>query len=211
MGIVLEYCVQIVYLMKMKVLTYTSYKEHCDLYIEIHCSIAVNSCQIELARKDIILLSNVSVILYRAGSCTSVKDNRSIKFSLEADTYSIDDFNKNFRTAVLQQRQNWKPPDIKDLRLVIPEHYTFMASNTIFIALGILDKHLEKTTLNKSTLPLFHTRHHLIHHLLQNHYHCTINKLIKLKTSWVDSHQNCWPGCMSLIIRKLFLQCICCF
>ena len=39
------------------------------------------------------------------------------------------------------------------LKLVIAEHYTFMASNTIFIVLGILDKHLKKTKLNKSTLP----------------------------------------------------------
>ena len=42
----------------MKVLTYTSYKEHCDLYTKIHGSIAVNSCQVGLAQKDIILLSN---------------------------------------------------------------------------------------------------------------------------------------------------------
>ena len=34
---------------------------------------------------------------------------------------------------ILQKRQDWEPPEIKDLRLVIPEHYTFMASNTIFI------------------------------------------------------------------------------
>ena len=46
----------------MKVLTYTLYNEHCELYSEIHGSISVNSCQVELARKDIILLSNVSVI-----------------------------------------------------------------------------------------------------------------------------------------------------
>ena len=35
-------------------MTYTLYKEHCDLYTEIHGSIDVNSCQIELAQKDII-------------------------------------------------------------------------------------------------------------------------------------------------------------
>ena len=38
----------------MKVLTYTSYKEHCDMYTEIHGLIAVNSCQIKIAQKDII-------------------------------------------------------------------------------------------------------------------------------------------------------------
>ena len=38
---------------------YKSYKEHCELYTEIHDSIAIKSCQIELAQKCIILLSNV--------------------------------------------------------------------------------------------------------------------------------------------------------
>ena len=49
----------------MKVLTYTSYKEHCDLYTEIHGSVAVNSCHIELAQKDIILLLIISVYSIR--------------------------------------------------------------------------------------------------------------------------------------------------
>ena len=35
---------------------------------------------------------------------------------------------------------------------MIPEDDTFMASNTIFIAIGIQDKYLEKTTLIRSTL-----------------------------------------------------------
>ena len=137
----------------MKVLTYASYKEHCDLYTEIHGSIAVNNCQIELAQKDIILLSSISVMFYKAGARTSAGNNRFIKFSISEGTYSIDDFNAKIKVAVLQERQDWVPPQIKDLRLVIPEHYTFMASNIFFIALGILDKHLEKTTLIKSTLP----------------------------------------------------------
>ena len=51
--------------------------------------------------------------------------------------------------VILQQRQDWKPPQMKDLKLVIPEHYTFMAYNTSFIALGIQDKYLERTTLIK--------------------------------------------------------------
>ena len=137
----------------MKILTYTSYKEHCDLYTEIHGSIAVNSCQIELAQKDIISLSSVSVIFYKAGARNSAENNRFIKFSLTAGTYSIDDFNANIKASVLQERQDWVPPQIKDLRPVISVYYTFMASNIFFIAVGILDKHLEKTTLLKSTLP----------------------------------------------------------
>ena len=75
----------------MKVLTYTSYKEHCEPYIEIYGSIAVGSCQIELAQKDIILLTSVSVIFYKASTRTSVENNRFIKFSISAGTYSIDE------------------------------------------------------------------------------------------------------------------------
>ena len=67
-------------------------------------------------------------------------------------TYSIDDFNAKFKVAILQERQDWESPQIKDLRLVMPEQYTFMASNILFIAHGILDKYLEKTTQIKSTL-----------------------------------------------------------
>ena len=55
--------------------------------------------------------------------------------------------------ATLQQRQDWEPPQVKGLQLVIPENYTFIASNNIFIELGIQDKCLEKTTLIRSTLP----------------------------------------------------------
>ena len=90
----------------MKVLTYASYKEHCDLYTEIHCSIAVNSCQIELPQKDIIFLSNNSVIFYKTGARTGTENNRFIKFSLSEGTYSIDDFNAKIKVTVLQERQD---------------------------------------------------------------------------------------------------------
>ena len=137
----------------MKLLTYTLYKEHCDLYTEIHGSIAVNSCQIELAQKDIILLSKVSIIVYKTGKRTGVENTKFISFNLLAGTYSIDDFNITIKVAILQQKQDWEPPQIKDVRLVIPKDYTFMAEKTIFIAPGIQDKYLEKTTLIRSTLP----------------------------------------------------------
>ena len=87
----------------MKVLTYTSYKEHCDLCTEIHSSVAVNSCQIELTQKDIMLLSSVSVIFYKAGARSGTENSRFIKFSLSAGTYSIDDFNAKIKAAVLQK------------------------------------------------------------------------------------------------------------
>ena len=133
----------------MKVLTYTSYKEHCDLYAKIQGSIVVNSCQIELAQKDIILLSSVSIIFYKTGARIGMENNRFVKFTTSAGSYSIDDFNAKIKVVVLQERQDWVPPQIKGLKLVIPEHYTFMRSNIFFIAFGLLDKHLEKTTLIK--------------------------------------------------------------
>ena len=49
--------------------------------------------------------------------------------------------------------KDWKPPQIKDLRPVIPEGYSFMADNHIFIALGIQENYLEMTMLIRSTLP----------------------------------------------------------
>ena len=90
----------------MKVLTYTLYKEHCQLYTEIHGSIAVNSCQIELAQKDIILLSNVSIIVYRTGKHTDVENSKFIHFNLSVGTYSIDNFNAKIKVTVLQKRQD---------------------------------------------------------------------------------------------------------
>ena len=71
----------------MKVLTYTLYKEHYDLYTEIHGSIAVNSCQVELAQKYIILLSEVSIVIYKAGKRTEVESTKFIHFNLSVGTY----------------------------------------------------------------------------------------------------------------------------
>ena len=71
----------------MRVLTYTSYKEHYDLFTEIHGSIAINSCQIELAQKDIILLSEVAIVIYKAGKRTGVENTKFIHFNLSASTY----------------------------------------------------------------------------------------------------------------------------
>ena len=112
------------------------------------------------------------------GACrrTGVENKKFVKISISAGTYSIDDFESKIKVAVLQERQDWEPPQIKDLKLAIPEHYTFIASNILFIALGILDKHLERTTQIKSILLSGHTKHPLIRHLLRYYHHCTVNK-----------------------------------
>ena len=92
-------------------------------------------------------------MIHKAGNRTSVEKTKFIHFNLSGGTYSIDDFNAKVKISILQQRQGWEPPQIKDLWLVIPESYIFMASNAIFIVLGIQDKYLEKTLLIRSTLP----------------------------------------------------------
>ena len=191
----------------MKVLTYTLYKEHYDIYTEINSSIAVNSCQKELAQKDIILLSKASIVVYKAGKRTSVENKKIIHFNFSAGTYLIDDFNAKIKVEILQQRQDWRPPQIKDLKLVIPEDYTFIASNNIFITLGIPDNYLENTTLIRSTLPpgSYKTSLDRSPPPISLSLHC--KQINKVKNE-LDNHQVCWPACMFLIIKQLFLQSI---
>ena len=73
-------------------MTFTSYKVNCELYTEIRNLIAVNSRQIELARTDIVLLSNKAVLFYKAGLQTGVEDSKYVKYILSAGVCSIDDF-----------------------------------------------------------------------------------------------------------------------
>ena len=151
----------------MKVLTYTSYKEHCDLYTEIHGSIAVNSCQNGLAQKGIILLSMISIIFYKAVKHAGVeKINTFINFRLPAGTYSIDDFNTK----------------IKEVGGI---------TTKILSRLVYLTNILKRLPGLGQPYPLDDTKHPLLHHLLQNYYHYTVNRSIKLKTSWMVNHQIC--------------------
>ena len=86
-------------------------------------------------------------MICKASKRTGVENNKFIHFNLSAGTYSIDDFNAKIKVAILQQRQDWEPPQIKDLQLVMPENYTFIASNNFFILLGIPNDYLAKTML----------------------------------------------------------------
>ena len=69
-------------------------------------------------------------MIYKGGKRTGVKNDKFIHFNLSVGTYLIDDFNAKIKGAILQQRQNWEQPQIKDLQLVIRECYTFIASNS---------------------------------------------------------------------------------
>ena len=137
----------------MKVLTYASYKEHCKLYTEIHGSIAVNSCQIGLFKKDKILLEDNKLFKYsysKASSSGVFNLDDYIQFTLSSGTYSIDDFNKKIKAAVLQQKQNWNAPHIKNLKLVVPENYAFTADNNFLIVLGMPEKILKNINMKYS-------------------------------------------------------------
>ena len=87
--IVFEYQVHVVYSNKNEGVDL--YIKHSELYTEIHGSVAVNTCQIEVARKNMILLSEVALILDKAGLHPGVQ-GIYIKFTLSAVTFSIDDF-----------------------------------------------------------------------------------------------------------------------
>ena len=109
------------------------------------------------------------------------------------DTYSIGNFNAKIRAAILQQRQDWELPQIKNLELVIPEHYTFMADNTIFIALGIPDNYLQKTTLIRSTLPTGSYKTYLDTSPFPKSSSLQCKQINELQNELDWQHQVCWP------------------
>ena len=79
--------------MKIYVVIRTLY----DLYTEIHGSIAVNSCQIGLFKKDKIVLEDNKLFKYlysKASSSGVFQLDDYIEFTLSSGTYSIDEFNK---------------------------------------------------------------------------------------------------------------------
>ena len=83
-----------------------------------------------------------------------------------------------------------------------------MASNNIFIALGIPEDYLEKTMLIRSTLPpgSYKTTLDTAPPPISLSLHC--KQINKDKTSLMVNHQVCWPPYMCLIIKQLFLQTI---
>ena len=99
-----------------------------------------------------ILPPEVSIVIYKASKHTGAESDKFIHFNIPADTYSIDHFNVKITVLIQRQRKGWELSQIKDLKLVIPDDYTFMASNNFFIALGIPDNYLERIALIRSAL-----------------------------------------------------------
>ena len=137
--------------------------------------IAANDLQIGLTRKDVILSLDTAVIACKAGLRTGVKD-RHKKFTLSSCSYLTDDFNLKIKAAVSQQSQDWKAPQIKDLKLIITQYYTFMTSDNFFIACLVHPITPLKRLHIWSLLELLaHTKHSLLQHLPRNYYYYTGN------------------------------------
>ena len=143
-------------------------------------------------------------MLYGAGSTMVAKD-KHISFTLTAGTYSINVFNK--KSSTLHQR---KAPQIKDLKLLIPQRYSFMASNRLFIALGILDssvlnKYLEKTTFSKTNLPpgAYKTSPDTSPALTLLSLHC---RKINRVTNELDEKPSILLACKQVLYKAVFTQ-----
>ena len=85
-----------------------------------------------LHKKNIILLSEASIVIYKAGRHTGV-ENKFIYFNIPTGTHSIDPFNAKITELIQRQRKDWEQPQIKDFRFAIPQGYEFMASNNILV------------------------------------------------------------------------------
>ena len=103
----------------MRVLTYTSNREHCDLYTEIHDSMAINNCHIGLFKKDKILLEDNKLFNYsysKKSSSGVFNLDDYIQFTLSSSAYSIDDFNKKNQGSSLTKKTILERASCKKLK-----------------------------------------------------------------------------------------------
>ena len=64
---------------------------------------------------------------------SSLNDSQ-LKIILSAGTYSIEQFNQKMKDAI--KGEKWVAAQIKDYKLIIPEHHTFIASALLFRGYG---------------------------------------------------------------------------
>ena len=156
----------IVYLIKIKVLTYTSHKEHYELYTENLDLIAVSRYQMQmpgLARKYIILFSDRAVTAYKARLRIWYQRKTKKLHSISRYLFCWWSSTK-IKAAVLQERQGWEASQIKVLNLVIPENYRFMTSNNFLSRLVYLTTILKRLHVLSLLYSLTRKKHPLIHH-----------------------------------------------
>ena len=152
-----------------------------------------------LFKKDKILLKDNKLFKYsylKASSSGVFNLDDYVQFNLSSDTYSIHDFNKKIKAAVLQQKQNWNAPYIKNLKLVVPENYAFTADNNFFIALGMPEKILKNINIKYSLVFLGSHKTSLVTTLPPSlSLHC--NQINKVKNK-LDGQQSNLLVCMQV-------------
>ena len=88
----------------MKVWTYRLFKKYCELYsyMTFMTQLLLTVVRSNLHQKMLfyILLSKVSIIVYKAGRRTGVENNKFIHFNLLVGIYSIDNFNTKIKVAI---------------------------------------------------------------------------------------------------------------
>lgn len=93
---------------------------HINICQSVHwqfCSLTVCNCQIQLAKKDL-LLSNDIFILSSTELQTGAKDE-PVKIKLSTGSHTTEDFNSKMKITILQGEGNFEIPKINDRKLVI--------------------------------------------------------------------------------------------
>ena len=88
----------------MEVLTLHHTKNIMICTLQLMAQLLFIVVSLVLHKKDIILLSNTSLIVYEAGEQTGITNTEFIKFTLSEGNYSIDDFNAKIKISILEQR-----------------------------------------------------------------------------------------------------------
>ena len=119
----------------MRRLEFTRFCHKNPLYTPLHGgSLAVHTCDIAFDDSGSIKLITKVMILY-AISKRLVANDSQLKIILSAGTYSINEFNQKMKDAI--KGEKWVAAQIKDYKLIIPEHHTFVASALLFEAMGV--------------------------------------------------------------------------
>ena len=112
-------------------------------------SIVVNSCQIELARKDQRMLKDEVMIFFEAGLGSRNKVG-PIRLIILAGTYSINEFNEKNSGSNFILKTKLEGTQVLGINLIITEYYTHIASNILFHVLGLsslFEKCMQKSML----------------------------------------------------------------
>ena len=122
----------------MGLLTFTKYQKNNILFTPVQGKIAILKIEITLPeiQNDKIHLTDEVMVLYTRNKVLT-KPEQPIKIILSKGLYSIEQFNQVLAKNKEILTRQWKPPQIENYKLKIPELYMFTTSNLLFQALGI--------------------------------------------------------------------------